>query len=497
MRTYCWLGFVFGIVVVVAIAPVDSRVWATGVLYADPGWYHALEGDSAFYYDPDGPNPDYTRTSGPDDNNQPGGQTNQPALIMPSGGCPTADCSAQAIWQNSGSQWDGSKPGDPLGGAPGSPPIPPPAPGGVGAFTNGSTTFVRIQDAGQPQNWGWADKGEQGFITGPRQEGNNRRIQFKHEMNRDPLFSDRADIIDFGVTISFRARVATVATGPLDAIFPEGGGTNPTPWPTDGVGYPVGNNGRGMFMLTQTSAAGPGQLSFSLLNSNSIAANGLTVAKTGLVMNNRASGPSGSSPDTGDSTAGTLNIVEINDTDLQNWHEFWITVKKLPSPVSNNTHEVNVYLDGSLTPQTFQVILGNQNEFGTGSHLGMGLSSGTRFGAYDVDYFAYKEGVFTPTLAGLAGDFNQNGVVDAADYAIWRDSVGTTNTLPNDDGIGGTVGTLHYNLWRAHFGQSAGAGSSVSAAAVPEPSSLFIVLAANAIATLVRSRWQVSRSVMV
>src|SRR6478672_2632730 len=109
---------------------------ATNLLYANPGWYHAFEGGSAYYHDPDGPNPDYTRSSGPDDNNQPGGQTNQPALINP-GPCadPTA-CAAAAIWQNNSSQWDGSAPGATLGGVPtGTPPIPPAAPGGIGAYT--------------------------------------------------------------------------------------------------------------------------------------------------------------------------------------------------------------------------------------------------------------------------------------------------------------------------------------------------------------------------
>ena len=30
------------------------------------------------------------------------------------------------------------------------------------------------------------------------------------------------------------------------------------------------------------------------------------------------------------------------------------------------------------------------------------------------------------TVAGLAGDFNGNGVVDAADYVVWRKGLGTT-----------------------------------------------------------------------
>lgn len=482
MRNFYVTGTLFGSYLLFLLANPGHAARAAGVLYGDPGWYHSLEGNSAYYHDPDGPNPNYLRSSGPDDGNQPGGQANQPALINP-GSCP-ADCSALAIWQVSGSQWEGSAPGAPLGGAPGNPPIAPPAPGGVGAFIEGPTSFLRIQDAGQPQNWGWADKGEQGFPTGPRQEGNNRRIQFKHEMNRDPAFSDRQDILDFGVTVSFRTRISTAATGPLDAVYPEGGGTTPTPWPTDGVGYPVGNNGRGMFMITQTNASGPGQLAFGVINSNTVTANGLSISRTGLVMNNAATGPSGNSPDTGDSTAGTLNMVDIPNDQMQSWHEFWITIKKLAAPTNNNTHEVNVYLDGSLTPTTFNVILGNQNEFGTGSHLGLGLSSGTRYGAYDIDFFAYKEGVFAPILQGLAGDYNNNGKVDAADYVIWRDHLGTAFQLPNEvSGVTpGQVTQDDYAAWRARFGNTAGSGSSLAGEAVPEPTlSALLVIVSGAI----------------
>jgi hypothetical protein len=58
----------------------------------------------------------------------------------------------------------------------------------------------------------------------------------------------------------------------------------------------------------------------------------------------------------------------------------------------------------------------------------------------------------------LAGDYNHNGVVDAADYVAWRDGLGTTYTQAD------------YDVWRAHFGQSAGNGATVSTSAtIPEP----------------------------
>ncbi len=454
---------------------------AVGVLYSDPGWYNVYDGNSAYYHDPDGYNTDYN-TGSP--TNEPGGQGGQPALIDP-GGCP-ADCSAQAIWQNENSHWDGSAPGDTLGGTPDPPWDPnkpflgPAAPGGAGAFTEGSTTFLRIQDPGDPAIYGWPDKYSQLDPTKPKQEGGNKKIEFEHEMSRDASFSGRQDILDFGVTVSFRARIATAVTGPLDMYYDEDG-AGPFPWPTDGIGYPISGSGRGMVMIQQIGAQGPSRLSFSLLDTNSINDFGVPTSTTGLVMNNRALGTgTPGSPDTNETDAQRLNVAEIPNAEMTDWHEFWITVKALSAPVDGNTHEVNVYMDGSLTPETFQVILGAENEAGNGSFLGMGLTSGSRHGAVDIDFLAYKEGVFAPTLGGLAGDFNSDGKVDAADYVLWRDNNGTSNALANDGGLGTPIGQAHYDLWRSHFGESSGSGSGVSLAAVPEPTSAILLLFACA-----------------
>jgi hypothetical protein len=81
---------------------------------------------------------------------------------------------------------------------------------------------------------------------------------------------------------------------------------------------------------------------------------------------------------------------------------------------------------------------------------------------------------FTPILAG---DFNDDGIVDAADYIVWRRNMNTTNLLPNDP-KGGLVGEAQYELWRANFGLSSSALAFATGAGVPEPSAWILLTAA-------------------
>ena len=87
----------------------------------------------------------------------------------------------------------------------------------------------------------------------------------------------------------------------------------------------------------------------------------------------------------------------------------------------------------------------------------------------------YTAGVLSVTLTG---DYNGNGNVDAADYSVWRDSLGRTGTGLAADGNGDhAITQADYDLWKMHFGESApGSGAGASAnAAVPEPATLLLL----------------------
>ncbi len=75
----------------------------------------------------------------------------------------------------------------------------------------------------------------------------------------------------------------------------------------------------------------------------------------------------------------------------------------------------------------------------------------------------------------LWGDYNEDGKVDASDYVVWRDSLGSALSLPNDDTVG--VGPDDYDRWRCAFRRRAirrnrlgqrrrGAGANVNPALV-------------------------------
>ncbi len=79
--------------------------------------------------------------------------------------------------------------------------------------------------------------------------------------------------------------------------------------------------------------------------------------------------------------------------------------------------------------------------------------------------------------AGLAGDYNDDGVINAADYTVWRDAIGAGGSLLNDP-TPETVDESDYAYWRDHFGISAsdGSGSRGAEARVPEPATLGTLL---------------------
>jgi hypothetical protein len=93
------------------------------------------------------------------------------------------------------------------------------------------------------------------------------------------------------------------------------------------------------------------------------------------------------------------------------------------------------------------------------SYTATGISGAGFEGVWTVNNFMVQTGAIPP---GPPGDYNGNGVVDAADYVVWRKGIGAQTD---------------YDLWRAHFGQvTAGGAGTLANATVPEPATLVTLL---------------------
>ncbi len=77
----------------------------------------------------------------------------------------------------------------------------------------------------------------------------------------------------------------------------------------------------------------------------------------------------------------------------------------------------------------------------------------------------------------VPGDFDSNGIVDAADYVLWRKTVSQIGTgLAADANRDGLVTSADLAIWRSHFGSAiAATGAAFEAALLAEPSTWLLM----------------------
>jgi autotransporter-associated beta strand protein len=161
------------------------------------------------------------------------------------------------------------------------------------------------------------------------------------------------------------------------------------------------------------------------------------------------------------------NILSITNPYLADGADVYLTTGATFELNFSATDTIrSLYIDGVPQPT------GTWGTTGSGADNESALITGA--GLLDVS---------TQPVLGVPGDYNDNGVVDAGDYIVWRKGGPLENEVDNP----GTVDAQDYVEWRARFGNPPGSGSSLGADAVPEPSSI-IVAALAGLALLVSAR---------
>jgi hypothetical protein len=109
----------------------------------------------------------------------------------------------------------------------------------------------------------------------------------------------------------------------------------------------------------------------------------------------------------------------------------------------------------NTTPITIPLLSDGQGEAIGFDPKGWGYYTTNEGSHQEIDYFDRLP----------HGDFNHNGTVEAADYAVWR------------KGLGSVYQASDYTTWQANYGNSApGAGAGSDLVAVPEPGAWVLVV---------------------
>jgi hypothetical protein len=126
---------------------------------------------------------------------------------------------------------------------------------------------------------------------------------------------------------------------------------------------------------------------------------------------------------------------------------------------SDGTHQNSLgsYLAASVI---FETITGKS----TVGNAYTGAVTGSIGGVSRVGLLQQQATAITDAVPGLPGDYNNDGIVDSADYTVWREQLGSQVSLPNDNTPG--VGLDDYDRWKTNFGTAsdslAGAVHSVA-----------------------------------
>ncbi|MGI9456055.1 MAG: dockerin type I repeat-containing protein [Aeoliella sp.] len=95
-----------------------------------------------------------------------------------------------------------------------------------------------------------------------------------------------------------------------------------------------------------------------------------------------------------------------------------------------------------------------------------------------LSVFALSEELTVPVPAStMAGDYNADGVVDAADCTVWRDTLGSTSDWRADGNNDGVITAADYTHWKGRYGDGVTGNLTLATSiSVPEPPTSLMIL---------------------
>ena len=214
---------------------------------------------------------------------------------------------------------------------------------------------------------------------------------------------------------------------------------------------------------------------------------------------NKAGGSLTASPNPLDIQKGNSGLLTFLISSLGGSNQTAISVQGLENPALNATIAPGgstwTYINGdsgmSYVSNTITA---------TGQYtLNLAIGSLATLGTYPivVMYAGNGERVTTTGFnlnVAIAGDYNRNGIVDAADYTVWRNTLGSTTNRAADGDGNGTIQQADYTYWKTRYGNTSGSAAIVSST-VPEPATLaMFIVGMSAMAFWLARPWKHHRA---
>ncbi|HEX4415012.1 MAG TPA: hypothetical protein VH107_15355 [Lacipirellulaceae bacterium] len=158
-----------------------------------------------------------------------------------------------------------------------------------------------------------------------------------------------------------------------------------------------------------------------------------------------------------------------------------------PFPPATTDNTTLVDSSWNLT-QSGQSVVDLLNSWTTPTqNLTVGADGNVNFSGYYGDYqltigghtipLSLAKGMSSLSIPVAPGDYNGDGIVDAADYTVWRDTLGSTGDLRADGNGDLIIDAGDFDVWRSSFSNSYNFGStSAASAVVSEPISAYLTL---------------------